>query len=216
MKKSPWPTKATMQQVYQEKLWGDNGTDFYSGEGSHHPDLVVPYVEVVSNFLQSFKKPIKVCDLGCGDFNIGKQLLAYVKHYVAVDIVPELIDFNENTYDSPHLEFHSLDIAKDELPQGDCAILRQVLQHLSNAEVGKVVEKLYRYRYIILTEHLPEGEFEPNKDIVSGQGIRLKKQSGLDLLQPPFSMKVKETKILLTQSPITHQGVIITNLFQTY
>ena len=38
--KKPWPTKDAMEQVYEMKLWGNNASDFYSGIGSHHPELV--------------------------------------------------------------------------------------------------------------------------------------------------------------------------------
>ena len=65
-----------------------------------------------------------------------------------------------------------LDIAADYLPSGDCALLRQVLQHLSNAEVQNILRKITGFKYIILTEHLPNGDFIPNKDVISGQGIR--------------------------------------------
>lgn len=85
--KKPWPTKAAMEQVYTMNLWGDNHTRFYSGIGSHQPDIIDPYIEAVSSFLNSFKGPVKVCDLGCGDFNVGKELVKYSSKYIAVDIV---------------------------------------------------------------------------------------------------------------------------------
>jgi hypothetical protein len=94
--------------------------------------------------------------------------------------------------------------------------LRQVLQHLSNAEVELVVRKLTDFKYIILTEHLPEGDFMPNKDIISGQGIRLKKQSGLSLLVPPFNLKVKEEEQLLSVTLDHSQGVIVTTLYEMF
>ena len=31
-----------------------------------------------------------MCDLGCGDFNVGKELVKHAKRYVAVDIVADL------------------------------------------------------------------------------------------------------------------------------
>ena len=214
--KNPWPTKAVMQQVYKEKLWGDNGAEFFSGEGSHHPKLVQPYIQTVTRFLNSFEEPLSVCDLGCGDFNIGRQLVPHVKKYIAVDIVKELIQFNSRKIVHPKVEFQCLDIAKDRLPKGDCAILRQVLQHLSNDEVKRVVDKLYDFKYVLLTEHLPQGPFVPNFDIISGQGIRLKKRSGLDVLQPPFNLKVKERKPLLAQSALTYKGQIVTSMYRMF
>lgn len=124
-------------------MWGSNKSEFYSGLGSHHPESVNPYIAVISAFLKNFVTPPVVCYLGCGDFNIGKELVKYTRNYIALDIVPDLIAHNQTTFKAENLEFRALDIAKDELPSGDCAILRQVLQHLSNAEIKSVVEKLY-------------------------------------------------------------------------
>ena len=213
--KTPWPTKDAMEQVYEMKLWGDNQSDFYSGDGSHQPEIVNSYTEAVTTFLTSFKKPITVCDLGCGDFNIGKELVGLTEKYTGVDIVSDLIEYNLENFKDEKLEFHCLDIAVDDLPLGDCAILRQVLQHLSNIEVQSVVNKLSQYKYIILTEHLPQEHFEPNKDIISGQGIRLKKNSGINLLVAPFNLKVKEQHLLSSVYLNDGKGVIVTTLYQT-
>tara|TARA_R100000935_G_scaffold10692_5_gene21378 strand:+ start:2239 stop:2472 length:234 start_codon:yes stop_codon:yes gene_type:complete len=43
----PWPTIAAMEQVSEMNLWGTNKSDFYSGLGSHDPEIVNPYVEVL-------------------------------------------------------------------------------------------------------------------------------------------------------------------------
>lgn len=215
-KEKPWPTKDAMEQVYEMKLWGSKGTDFYSGLGSHHPEILDPYIEAVTSFLGSFEDPLTVCDLGCGDFNVGKELVRHAKKYVAVDIVKELIDRNKERFKAENLEFLCLDIASDDLPAGDCAILRQVLQHLSNTEVKRITKKLVNYKYVILTEHIPEGDFKPNEDIISGQGIRLKKQSGLDLLAPPFGLKVENEKELLSVPSQHSNGVIVTTLYTMF
>ncbi|WP_313113568.1 class I SAM-dependent methyltransferase [Aequorivita sediminis] len=214
--KKPWPTKAAMAQVYEKKLWGDNNTDFYSGEGSHHLDLVNPYIDVVTSFLNSFEKPITVCDLGCGDFNIGKELFKHTEKYIGVDIVDALIARNKSLFKAENLEFYCLDAAVDNLPFGDCVLLRQVLQHLSNSEVQQIVNKLGTYKYVVLTEHLPQRKFKPNKDIISGQGIRLKKQSGINLLLPPFNMKVNDEKQLLAIPLKGSSGVIVTTLYKLF
>lgn len=212
--KNHWPTKDAMAQIYENNLWGGVDSEYYSGLGSHHPEVVYPYIAAVSAFLKDFETPPVVCDLGCGDFNIGKELVKYSKKYIAIDIVPELIAFNKKAFQADHLEFHALDIATDDLPSGDCAILRQVLQHLSNAEIKSVVEKLYNFKYVILTEHLPEEDFEPNKDIISGQGIRLKKQSGVKLLAPPFNFIVREEKQLVSMKSPKFKGVLETTLYR--
>jgi hypothetical protein len=211
--KKPWPTRDAMAQIYEMNLWGEGQSGFYSGIGSHHPELVEPYVNAVLSFLSSFDPPLVVCDLGCGDFNIGKEMVKHTEKYIAVDIVEELIDHNRKTFKEENVEFHCLDIAADDLPLGDCVLLRHVLQHLSNREIERIVKKLADYRYVILTEHLPKGDFEPNHDIISGQGIRLKKNSGVDLLAPPFNLKIKGEKKLLSQPARETEGVIVTTLY---
>lgn len=214
--KKPWPTKAAMEQIYEAKLWGSNGSDFYSGDGSHHPKLVEPYVHVLQSILKSFENPLTVLDLGCGDFNVGAQLVGHTKRYIAVDIVEDLINFNNKKFLMPNLEFHYLDIAKDDLPFADCAIVRQVLQHVSNGEIKNIVDKLYDFKYVVLTEHLPHGDFSPNIDIISGQGIRLKKQSGVDLQAAPFYLRVKEAKQLLSLELPDYNGRLVTTLFKMF
>ena len=214
IKKQPWPTKAVMEQIYEKHLWGGIEMDFYSGEGSHDTTIVEPYIDCVSNFLQSFDEPITVCDLGCGDFNIGKQLVPYSKSYVAVDIVPALIERNKKVFSNDNLSFDCLDISKDELPKGDCALVRQVLQHLANDEVREILKKLTKFQYVIITEHLPSGDFIPNKDKISGQGIRLKQQSGIDVLAHPFNWKVVSVKEFLSIE--VAKGKIVTTLYKVF
>ncbi|WP_244156151.1 class I SAM-dependent methyltransferase [Maribacter ulvicola] len=210
--KRPWPTKEAMQQVYEKNLWGSGGSDFYSGEGSHNPEIVAPYIQAIIAFLSSHNNPISVCDLGCGDFNVGKELVGYTKKTIAVDIVPELIERNKEKYNISNLEFLCVDIAKEALPNADCAILRQVLQHISNEEVKKVANRLCGYKYVIVTEHLPNKDFTPNLDIISGQGTRLKKNSGILLLEPPFNLKILEEQELLRV--VDEHGVIVTWLYR--
>jgi len=211
--KKPWPTKAVMQQIYEQHLWGGKDFDFYSGEGSHCTEIVQPYLDVVISFLNSQNNSLTVCDLGCGDFNIGKHLVKHTKYYTAIDIVESLIERNKTLFKAKNLEFQCLDIAKEELPKADCIILRQVLQHLSNNEIKSITKKLTNYKYIILTEHLPLGHFETNKDKIASLGIRLKQDSGVDLLAMPFNLKVKSSKTLNEVILEKNKGRIITMLY---
>lgn len=203
-----------MEQIYDKKLWGGNDTDFYSGEGSHDPKIINPYIAAVISFLKSLKQPIIVCDLGCGDFNVGKQFVPYTEKYIAVDIVEKLIKRNRVLFQNKKVEFKCLDIAIDDLPQAECVIIRQVLQHLSNQEILKILRKLVTYTYIILTEHIPNEKFIPNKDIISGQGIRLKKNSGVNLLSAPFHLNVKSYQELDRTVLPNKRGIIITILYK--
>jgi hypothetical protein len=214
--KNPWPTKEVMQQVYEMKLWGGKEFDFYSGNGSHDSQITKPYLDAVITFLSSYNNALIVCDLGCGDFNVGKYLTKYTRQYIAIDIVKNLIDRNKTLFKDDNLEFHCLDITEDELPKGDCILLRQVLQHLSNSEIQKIIKKLSTYKYVILSEHIPTGNFIPNKDIIAGQGIRLKQNSGVKLLEPPFNFKVIKEKAFEAVILENNQGQITTTLYQCF
>ena len=207
--KKPWATDKAMAQIYEQHLWGGKDVDFYSGSGSHESYLVEPYKNVVKEFLQSFDNKPTVCDLGCGDFNIGKQLVPFAEYYIALDIVPKLIERNQQFFKADNLEFQCLDIAKDDLPKADIVILRQVLQHLSNKEISEILPKLKHYKYIIFTEHIPEGDFTPNIDIISGQGIRLKKISGVSILDAPFYFKANRFEEILRIPNKEFGGVLV-------
>ena len=214
--KKPWPAKDVMNQIYEMNLWGGNQFDFYSGIGSHDAKIIDPYLKVIIAFLESYNRSLIVCDLGCGDFNIGKHLTKYSKKYIAIDIVENLIKRNKNLYKDHNLEFYCLDIINDKLPSGDCIILRQVLQHLSNKDIEKVIKKITVYKYIILTEHIPLGNFVSNKDIISGQGIRLKQNSGVNILEAPFNLKIKDQKQLEEHILENNKGRILTTLFKVF
>ena len=214
--KKPWPAKDVMNQIYEMNLWGGNQFDFYSGIGSHDAKIIDPYLKVIIAFLESYNRSLIVCDLGCGDFNIGKHLTKYSKKYIAIDIVENLTKRNKNLYKDHNLEFYCLDIINDKLPSGDCIILRQVLQHLSNKDIEKVIKKITVYKYIILTEHIPLGNFVSNKDILSGQGIRLKQKSGVNILDAPFNLKIKDQKQLEEHILENNKGRILTTLFKVF
>ncbi len=205
-----------MSQIYDMHLWGGNEFDFYSGNGSHDTKIIDSYLKVLIAFLKSHNNNLIVCDLGCGDFNIGKQLTQYSKKYIAVDVVENLINRNKKVYKASYLEFQCLDIIEDKLPPGDCIILRQVLQHLSNKDIEKIVKKLTAFKYIILTEHIPLGNFVANRDIISGQGIRLKQNSGVNILEPPFNLKIKESKQLGEHVLENNKGRIVTTLYKVF
>jgi len=211
--KISWPTKDVMEQIYDQSLWGGKEFDFYSGIGSHDPMMVNIYVKTVTDFLKSHDHKMTICDIGCGDFNIGQHIFKYSKKYFAIDIVEELIERNKIKFKTKNLEFLCLDIANDVLPKADVIIIRQVLQHLSNNEIQQILNRLKTCKYIILTEHLPVGDFIPNTNKIASQGIRLKQQSGVDILSAPFNFQVKKEDVLNEIILKNGSGKIKTSLF---
>jgi hypothetical protein len=212
------PAASVFTAIYREAKWGSAPDgDFYSGTGSHDPAVVLPYVEGVTAFLQSLPKPPSLVDLGCGDFNVGRQLRPYCSEYIACDVVPDLIARNRTKFSDLDVEFRCLDITEDEFPSGEIALLRQVLQHLSNTQILNVLPKLSHYRFLLLTEHIPaDPDFQPNLEKPAGATVRLARCSGVVLTKPPFNLKVKfESVICSNVQPIGHlNGVVRTVLYE--
>jgi len=206
-----WNNKTNQEifeEIYHQNIWGkpeDSESPFFSGGGSHGADVVDSYVKGVKKFLTELPRKPVVVDLGCGDFNIGQNFLTLSKKYIGCDVVPSLIEFNQQKYTNKNLSFVHLDAVKDELPKGEIVIIRQVLQHLSNSQILEVLQKVKsNFRYLILTEHLPKKEnFVANVDIPAGHLIRANINSGLDIEKPPFSVTVKNKKVI---DEIPHSG----------
>ena len=197
--------------VYSKRLWGAgrDERDYCSGEGSRNEAIVGPYVAAVRKFLSNFASKPDVVDLGCGDFHVGRQLRDVCGSYTACDVVADLIARNERTFVALGVDFRTVDLVSDELPGGEVAILRQVLQHLDNAQIALIVPKLYKYRWLVLTEHLPESlSFRPNRDKPMGPGVRVRYGSGVVLTAPPFSLQA-HGRTTLCSVPGT-PGVILT------
>ena len=121
--------------------------------------------------------------------------------YIACDVVAELIERNRETYRDLDVDFRVVDAVEEELPGGEVLFIRQVLQHLSNAQIGQIVQRIIgRYRAVIVTEHLPWHPFTPNADLSTGPDIRLgpsETASGVVLTEPPFNLSVRQDIRLL-------------------
>jgi hypothetical protein len=83
---------------------------------------------------------------------------------------------------------------KDSLPPADLLTIRQVLQHLSNNKIKKILNNVNKYKYVIITEHLLKDGFvkKHNKDKPTGPDIRLIDNSGVYINKPPFNLPCME------------------------
>ena len=83
--------------------------------------FIKSYINAIKSFLDNFDKPV-IVDLGCGDFNVGSQLLHLSKKYYAIDIVKSVIDTNKLKFKKDNLIFLNLDITTGSLPSGDVCL----------------------------------------------------------------------------------------------
>jgi SAM-dependent methyltransferase len=194
--------RRTFQDVYERNLWGsDSGSKFFSGIGSRGAALQV-YVQQMADLLRGHSvelgRPLSIVDLGCGDFQVGRALLEELPglEYVGCDIVPELIAHNNAAYATDKVGFRQLDLVSDPLPDGDVCLVRQVLQHLSNADITAFLKRA-DYRWIYLTEGHPAirtGTVNPDK--LAGHEVRFDWRTGrgrgVELDRPPFNLATQE------------------------
>jgi hypothetical protein len=182
--------------IYVNNTWGGNLGEFYSGKGSDNT-FSQDYCQFLTDFaVKKSLANLKIVDLGCGDFRVGQQLLQNLANsqiqyqYTGVDIVPDLIKSHNEKYTKRDIKFVCINIIQENLPQGDICLIRQVLQHLSNQDIKKILEKLSQYKYVFITESHPVDELNciANLDISTGADIRLLYNSGVFLDKDPFNL----------------------------
>lgn len=181
----------TFQRIYRTREWGDDGSPYHSGSGSRGA-ASERYCTFVIDFIRKHNVR-SVVDLGCGDFAIGRQIAeATSVNYTGIDVVPELIEHHIRTERNPLFHFQCADITSDPLPTADLCLICQVLQHLSNDEIVKVLNNLGGFQQVLITEHLPLQPRSINLDKPHGPDVRVRYGSGVYLELPPFSMPTHE------------------------
>jgi hypothetical protein len=184
------PTEEVFTRIYSQNEWGGNPGELHSGSGSGQL-AAAPYVAQIRQQLASLNADqLRMVDLGCGDFRVGEQLAPACAAYVGVDIVQPLIEHHQSRFGSERVSFVHANMIEDPLPPGDICCVRQVLQHLSNAQICAVLPKLEQYRWCFITEHHPtDGRLRvKNLDKVHGRDVRVTQGSGVFLDAPPFNI----------------------------
>ncbi len=179
----------TFAEIYEKNIWGGERSEFYSGEGSTQK-YSEKYAETITKFV-SENNIKQVVDLGCGDFRVASKFVAGDFSYIGCDVVPSLVEHLNRNFANEKNEFRCLNIVEDELPDGDLCLIRQVLQHLSNAEIEKILHNARKYKFLIVTEHYPHPKVAvaPNLDVPHGPEMRLHFDSAVYLDKPPFNLQ---------------------------
>jgi SAM-dependent methyltransferase len=197
-----WRMKSTMKKyrnmsieeiftgIYAQNQWGGQQGEFYSGPGTHNEN-VIKYIDTCIKLIRK-ENISSILDIGCGDFRVMSEVVkATNTNFIGADIAKNVIDHHNKVFSSEKIKFRHLNAITDELPKCDLITIRQVLQHLSNEQIGIILQKaLASARFLLITEHLPKGDhIKYNLDKPAGPDIRLYRESGVYIEQPPFSLK---------------------------
>lgn len=177
-------------EIYSKQLWKNKTS--VSGPGSE-----VEYSKQLLFFLPYIIKDLNIksiTDIGCGDFNLLKEVDLTGIDYTGIDIVPELIMMNREKYGKDHLRFEYKNIVKDDLPSADLVICRDVLVHLGIRQISEVLEKVKMSgaKYFLSTT-FPSAS---NTDIVTGTW------RPVSLTSAPFYLD--EPLIMFNEFPFFH------------
>jgi SAM-dependent methyltransferase len=187
-------------QIYATKMWGAGTEEFYSGPGSN-AKVAKPYADFVINFIAEHNIRT-IVDLGCGDFRVGRMIASCGVAYTGVDVVQPLIEENNRRFGNQSIRFQCLDIATDHLPDGQLCLIREVFQHVSNAQISAALAKMTKYNYVLFTDVQPDDPagYRVNKDKTHGDSSRAIHHSYLRLDSPPFN--VKSVQMVFESAPL--------------
>jgi len=194
------------ESIYLNQKWGRTRNLFrrflpkrlYSGPGSHDPKFTRPYWHAVRQWIEANGPFESAMDIGCGDFAVGCRLQPAFKQYLGVDVSPSIIEQSAKTYRRPGLEFRCAQGKDASLPMVDVVFIRQVFQHLSNADTQEVLANIVtKAKWLIVTEDVhADYEANPNQDMPTGPGNRLDLKSGVQVGVAPFDLGFTAAEVI--------------------
>jgi 2-polyprenyl-3-methyl-5-hydroxy-6-metoxy-1,4-benzoquinol methylase len=189
-------TTEVFSRIYEKGIWGkDQNGNGTSGSGLT-VESAMEYIVFLNKFIRT--NNIKtIVDIGCGDWGVMKYIDLTEVDYLGLDVVPFVIQNNKTKYSSSHVNFALADCIHDLLPKADLLLCKDVLNHIPNKEVFKIIKQFENYRHILVTSDVEATSLTShNKDINMG-GWR-----SIDLSAPPFSLAGK--KILIYPAEYTY------------
>lgn len=165
--------REVFEHIYETHKWGG---DSRSGKGSGLERTF--RVRAALPGLLDELGVTSILDVPCGDHGWMATLDLGGRPYIGCDIVAALIEHNRQRY--PGRDFQVRDVCEGPLPDADLVLCRDLLVHLSFADIRRALPNLLgvQGRYLLCTTF---PGIEENRDAVTGKHRRL------NLCLPPFS-----------------------------
>jgi SAM-dependent methyltransferase len=168
--------KETFERIYEKGNWRHgNDRESLSGSGSE--------VSATLGLVQRIEHAMRVLgcstllDVGCGDWNwMRRETFGF--HYIGVDIVPDVIARNRQ-FERANVRFDICNVIDEAPPKADAALCREVLFHLSFADIRRAVANISKSTRLLCatTDH----------DILFNSDIRTGDFRAINLMRAPFS-----------------------------
>jgi hypothetical protein len=166
------------EAIYKTNYWGD--AESKSGSGSTMK-YTAPLRAALPRLFRKYNIT-SVFDAPCGDFNWMKAVDLKGISYTGGDIVKDLVDDLQRDHAGPGRAFRLFDIIKDDVPNADLWICRDVLFHLTFAQALSVLRQAANsnIKYFLSTTYR---YLDDNIDLDRTGGFR-----SINLEKAPFNL----------------------------
>ena len=152
-----------------------------SGPGSL-PVANRPLTRLFESFIQE-NSVRSIVDFGCGDWQYMSEVDLHGADYVGFDVVDDLLGRNKLLYSRPNVRFEHSPSDSDDLPPADLLLIKDVLIHLPNAFISRLMAcAMYKYKFILAVNNRTGNASHYNVEIQPGEF------RPVDLSRPPFSL----------------------------
>jgi SAM-dependent methyltransferase len=150
------------ESIYNKNHWVTG-----SGPGSD-PARTVEYRAFLERFIEA-NSIRSIVDIGCGDWQSSRFINFDRIIYHGFDLVPSLIEMNNKRFAAANIKFDLMPPDKASLPRSDLLLMKDVLQHLPDADIHDYVRSLRsKHRFLLLTNSYAKIDTDRNQDIQSG------------------------------------------------
>lgn len=141
-----------------------------------------PFTRLLESFIRE-NSVESIVDFGCGDWQYMSSVDLQKATYIGFDVVASVLSQNRQLYSRPNVCFERSPSDLEDLPTADLLLIKDVLIHLPNAFVAKLMECAQRkYKFILTVNNRTGNAREYNVDIQPGSF------RPVDLARPPFSI----------------------------
>ena len=172
--------------IYKTEYWKGGGNGSLSGGGSNEVSTNI-FVHELRNFITD-NEITSLVDIPCGDWKWMSTVDLNNINYIGCDVVPDLIKSNNQIFGKPNVSFLVKDLIKEDLPQSDLIIIRDLLVHLDDKDIVKCLYNIKKtnYKYIGITNY---PNLEKNKKRLLGDYLRFgDKWRAINLTKEPYNL----------------------------
>lgn len=147
------------ERIYKTNLWGSDESHSGTGSEIEQTARVRGHLEgvIARHGVRS------MLDIPCGDFAWMRHTNLEGISYIGADIVPALVEQDQQRYGSAMRRFASLDLTADDLPAVDLVFCRDCLVHLCFEKIAAAVRNLKRSGSVwLLTTTFPQHDENHN------------------------------------------------------